>query len=97
MPSICFLTSNAAHRATTIIGVCPTAFDRRGLGRRRAPITTTCVCRAPACALRRDDAPLDRFDLIWPIGLGVRESFFDRMQLLLIARSASLRHERATR
>ena len=34
------------------------------------------VCLAP------HDTPLDRFDLIWPIGLGGRESFLDRMQLL---------------
>ena len=82
MPNICFLTSakgaprNDNHRRL------PDAFSAAGWRVRRADhddvrMTATGVCIAP------DDTPLQEFDLIWPIGLGARDSFLDRMQLLL--------------
>jgi glutathione synthase len=82
MPSICFLTStkgaprNDNHRrlpdAWAAAGWCVTRADHDDVR-----MTATGVCVAP------DDSPLDRYDLIWPIGLGTRDSFLDRMQLLL--------------
>ena len=81
MPSICFLTStrgvprNDNHRRL------PDAWAAAGWDVTRADhddvrLSSCGVCIAP------HDAPLDRFDLIWPIGLGARDSFLDRMQLL---------------
>ncbi len=81
MPSICFLTStrgiprNDNHRrlpaAWIVAGWDVTLADHDDVR-----LSDVGVCLAP------HDMPLDRFDLIWPIGLGVRESFLDRMQLL---------------
>ncbi len=80
MPSICFLTStrgtprNDNHRrlpaAWSAAGwdVTTADHDDVGLGERG-------VCIA-------GDVALAGFDLIWPIGLGARDTFLDRMQLL---------------
>ncbi len=83
MPSICFLSSargvarNDNHRRL------PDAFAAAGWDVVRADhddvrLAAHGVCIAPY------DTPLDRFDLVWPVGLGFRDSFLDRMQLLLM-------------
>jgi glutathione synthase len=81
MPSICFLTTtrglprNDNHRRL------PDAFAAAGWQVTRADHDDVRLSAAGIC-IAPDDVPLDRFDLIWPIGLGVRDSFIDRMQLL---------------
>jgi glutathione synthase len=81
MPSICFLTStrgvprNDNHRRL------PDAFAAAGWDVIRADHDDVRLSAAGVC-IAPDDVPLARFDLIWPIGLGARNSFFDRMQLL---------------
>jgi len=82
MPSICFLTSNRGAPRNDNHRRLPDAFAAAGWDVVRADHDDVRLSRA-GVSLAPDDAPLDRFDLIWPIGLGVRESFFDRMQLLL--------------
>jgi len=81
MPSICFLTTtrgvprNDNHRRL------PDAFAAAEWDVTRADHDDVRLSAAGVC-IAPDDAPLDRFDLIWPIGLGARDSFLDRMQLL---------------
>ena len=82
MPSICFLTSTKGAPRNDNHRRLPDAWAAAGWRVTRADhddvrMTATGVCIAP------DDSPLDRYDLIWPIGLGTRDSFLDRMQLLL--------------
>lgn len=83
MRTICFLTSSDGAPRNDNHRRLPDAFATAGWDVTRADhddvrLSSAGVCLAPS------DQPLDRFDLIWPIGLGVRESFFDRMQLLLM-------------
>lgn len=82
MPSICFLTSTKGAPRNDNHRRLPDAWATAGWHVTRADhddvrMTATGICLAP------DDAPLDRYDLIWPIGLGARDTFLDRMQLLL--------------
>jgi len=79
MPTICFLASTHGvprndnderlPRAWAAAGWCVTRVDHDDVR-----LTARGVCIG--------DAPLAEFDLIWPIGLGARASFLDRMQLL---------------
>ena len=83
MPSICFLTSSNGPPRNDNHRRLPDAFEAAGWDVTRADHNDVRLSRAGVC-IAPGDAPLDRFDLIWPIGLGVRTSFFDRMQLLLM-------------
>ena len=81
MPSICFLTSTRGAPRNDNHRRLPDAWAAAGWDVTRADhddvrLTPTGVCIAP------NNEPLDRFDLIWPIGLGAQASFLDRMQLL---------------
>jgi glutathione synthase len=81
MPSICLLISatgvahndNAARltRAWTAAGWDVVVADHQAVR----------VCR-DSVVLAPQDRPLAGFDLIWLVGLGARDSFLDRMQLL---------------
>ncbi len=82
MPSICFLTSTKGAPRNDNHRRLPDAWATAGWRVTRADhddvrMTPTGVCIAP------DDSPLEQYDLIWPIGLGARDSFLDRMQLLM--------------
>jgi glutathione synthase len=82
MPTICFLTSTRGDPRNDNHLRLPAAWAAAGWHVTCADhddvrVTAGRICIAPA------DQPLDRFDLIWLVGLGARASFLDRMQLLL--------------
>ena len=83
MPSICFLTSTKGAPRNDNHRRLPAAFAAAGWEVTGADHDDVRLFAARVC-IAPDDTPLDRFDLIWPIGLGARESFLDRMQLLLM-------------
>ncbi len=83
MSSICFLTSTGGVPRNDNHRRLPAAFEDAGWNVARADhddvrLSGRAVCIAP------DDTPLSQFDLIWPIGLGARNTFLDRMQLLAL-------------
>ncbi len=92
MPSICFLTStdgaprNDNHRRL------PDAWEAAGWDVTRADHDDVRLTRAGVC-IAPDDTPLDRFDLIWPIGLGARDVVSRPDAAAADARPTSLRHE----
>jgi len=81
MPSICFLTSARGAARNDNHNRLPAAFGAAGWHVTRADHDDVRLS-ANGVSLAPDDFPLDQFDLIWPIGLGARDSFLDRMQLL---------------
>lgn len=79
MPSICFLTSTrGAPRNDNHVRL-PLAWENAGWHVTRADHDDVRLDARGICVA---DVPLKNFDLIWPIGLGSRASFLDRMQLL---------------
>lgn len=79
MPSICFLTSTrGAPRNDNHVRL-PLAWEAAGWSVTRADHDDVRLDARGICVA---DVLLNDFDLIWPIGLGSRASFLDRMQLL---------------
>ncbi len=81
MPSICFLTSTGGVARNDNHRRLPAAFEHAGWDVTRADHDDVRLSGRTIC-IARDDTPLSQFDLIWPVGLGVRDTFLDRMQLL---------------
>src|SRR5262249_50862328 len=79
MPTICFLTSTRGVAHHDNHERLPRAFAAAGWSVTRADHDDVRLDPRGVCA---GTAPLAEFDLIWPIGLGVRATFLDRMQLL---------------
>jgi glutathione synthase len=81
MPSICFLTSTRGVPRNDNHVRLPAAWSAAGWDVTRADHDDVRASGARV-SIAPHDTPLDRFDLIWPIGLGMRDSFLDRMQML---------------
>ncbi len=81
MPSICFLVATRGAARNDNHQRLPAAFAAAGW---RVSIADHHDLRLAAGTLRlaADGTPLANFDRIWPIGLGERASFLDRMELL---------------
>jgi glutathione synthase len=79
MPTICFLTSTRGVAHNDNHARLPRAFDAAGWTVTRADHDDVRLDVRGVCV---GAAPLGEFDLIWPIGLGTRATFLDRMQLL---------------
>ena len=79
MPSICFLTSTRGVARNDNHRRLPEAWTVAGWEVTRADHDDVRLDRRGICV---GETSLENFDLIWPVGLGVRESFLDRMQLL---------------
>ena len=81
MPTICFLASTRGVPHNDNHERLPRAWEAAGWRVTRAEHDDVRLDARGVCA---GAAPLAEFDLIWPIGLGQRASFLDRMQLLSI-------------
>jgi glutathione synthase len=79
MPTICFLTSTHGVAHNDNHERLPRAFAAAGWSVTRADHDDVRLDARGVCV---GAAPLAEFDLIWPIGLGTRSTFLDRMQLL---------------
>ena len=79
MPTICFLTSTHGVPHNDNHERLPHAWEAAGWRVTRADHDEVRLDARGVCV---DCGPLPAFDLIWPIGLGARASFLDRMQLL---------------
>jgi hypothetical protein len=81
MPEILFLLGDAALARNDNHARLPESFRKAGWQVTALPHDCLGV-RAGRIELDGQDP--DRFDRIWPLGLGPRESFFDRMQMLAV-------------
>jgi len=82
MPNICFLTSTRGVPRNDNQSRLTQAWAAAGWTVVSADHDDVRLIRSAVC-IAPDDQPLAHFDLIWPLGLGARETFLDRMQLLL--------------
>jgi glutathione synthase/RimK-type ligase-like ATP-grasp enzyme len=79
MPSICFLVSTTGDAHNDNRARLPAAFAAAHWDVEVHDHQALTVDAGRVCA---DTQPLETFDLVWVLGLGQRETFLDRMQLL---------------